>query len=56
MPGTAIMARRKALIHYAYGELPRGAEVRITTSDPESRAAIAQFLQAQRTEHHATGN
>lgn len=56
MPGTAIMAKNKALIHYTYGELPRGGEVKISTADPESRAAIAQFMQAQRTEHHASGN
>ena len=55
MPGTAIMSRNKSLIRYAYGELPRGAEVRITTADPESRAAIARFLEAQRNEHHAVG-
>jgi hypothetical protein len=56
MPGTAIMTKNKALIHYTYGELPRGAEVRIVTSDPESRAAIAEFMRAQRAEHHAKGN
>jgi hypothetical protein len=56
MPGTAIMAKNKALIHYTYGELPRGGEVRISTADAESRAAVAEFLQAQRKEHHATGN
>ncbi|MGH8101816.1 MAG: hypothetical protein ACREIW_11005 [Chthoniobacterales bacterium] len=56
MPGTAIMTKNKALIHYTYGELPRGAEVRITTSDRESLAAIAEFMRAQRSEHHATGN
>jgi hypothetical protein len=56
MPGTATMARNKALIHYTYGELPRGAELRITTADPDSRAAIREFMQAQRTEHHASGS
>jgi hypothetical protein len=55
MPGTATMAKNKALIHYAYGELPRGAEVRISTGDAESRAAIAEFLEAQRAEHRASG-
>jgi hypothetical protein len=56
MPGTATMTKNRALIHYTYGELPRGAEVRITTSDPESRAAIAEFMRAQRKDHHASGH
>ena len=55
MPGTAIMAKKKALISYEYGDLPHGAEVRISTSDPEAREAIAAFLQAQRMEHRAGG-
>jgi hypothetical protein len=56
MPGTATMTKNKALIQYTYGELPRGAELRITTADPESRAAIKEFMEAQRAEHHAKGN
>jgi hypothetical protein len=53
MPGTDIMASRKALISYEYEELPRGGAVRITTSDSQARAAIAEFLKAQRAEHRS---
>ena len=53
MPGTDIMSRNKALIRYSYADLPRGGEVRITTTDPESLAAIRQFLTAQRGDHRA---
>lgn len=55
MPGTEVMSRRKAFIRYAYSDLPRGGEVRITTDDPESLAAVRQFLSAQRVDHRATG-
>ena len=56
MPGTDVMARKAAAITYTYGDLPRGGEVRITTSDAEAKAAIAQFLEAQRKEHRASGS
>ncbi len=55
MPGTEVMSRNKARIHYSYGDLPRGGEVRITTKDPESLAAIREFMAAQRMDHHAHG-
>ena len=53
MPGTDIMSRNKALIHYTYADLPRGGEVRITTTDSASLAAIREFLTAQRGDHRA---
>ena len=53
MPGTDIMSRNKALIRYRYSDLPRGGEVRITTTDPQSLAAIREFLTAQRGDHRA---
>jgi hypothetical protein len=56
MPGTDVMSRNKALIGYTYADLPRGGEVRITTTDPESLAAIQQFLGAQRGDHRAGGH
>jgi hypothetical protein len=56
MPGTDVMSRRKNLIAYTYGDLPRGGEVRITTTDAESLAAIRQFMAAQRGDHHAEGH
>ncbi len=55
MPGTDVMARNKAKIVYSYADLPRGGEVRITTKDPESLAAIHKFMSAQRGDHKAHG-
>jgi hypothetical protein len=52
MPGTAVMTRLASRISYTYGDLPRGGEVRITTSDPAALAAIYEFLRAQRGDHH----
>jgi hypothetical protein len=51
MPGAYIMSTNKALIRYAYADLPRGGEVRITTTDSASLAAIREFLTAQRGDH-----
>jgi hypothetical protein len=56
MPGTTVMATRRAMIAYAYRELPRGAELRITTSDSAALGAIHEFMAAQRDEHHAMGS
>ena len=56
MPGTTIMSAKREAISYAYADLPRGGEVRITTADAEARKAIADFLGAQRTDHHAGGS
>jgi len=53
MPGTDIMSRNKALIRYSYADLPRGGEVRITTTDSASLAAIREFLTAQLGDHRA---
>jgi hypothetical protein len=55
MPGTDVMAKKKDLITYTYGDLPLGAEVRISTRDAAAKAAITQFLSAQRMEHRAVG-
>jgi hypothetical protein len=51
MPGTAVMASRRAYIKYEYGDLPRGGEVRVITSDPEALTAIRQFMAAQSGDH-----
>lgn len=56
VPGASVMAERGEAIAYSYGELPRGAEVRIVTSDPEALEAIHAFLAFQREEHHAGGH
>jgi hypothetical protein len=53
VPGTAMMAARRDRITYVADTLPRGAEVRITTTDPEALAAVHAFLEFQRREHHA---
>ena len=51
VPGTAVMAARRDRIRYQFRELPRGGEVRITSSDPEAIAAIHDFLAFQRQDH-----
>lgn len=56
MPGTAVMAEKKAVITYDYTPLPRGGAVRITTRDPEALRAVHEFLAAQRGEHRAGGH
>lgn len=55
MPGTKVMSRKRQLITYTYADLPRGGEVRIITTDPESLAAIRKFMIAQRGDHKARG-
>jgi hypothetical protein len=55
VPGTAVMAAKRAAISYAERDLPRGGEVRITTHDPEALAAVHAFIAFQRQEHHAGG-
>ncbi|MEP7327542.1 MAG: hypothetical protein ABI836_16445 [Gemmatimonadota bacterium] len=51
VPGTAVMTERHARIRYQFRELPRGGEVRITSSDPKAIEAIHDFLAFQRREH-----
>lgn len=55
MPGTATMTKKRSAIKYVYSDIPRGGEVRIVSSDTDALAAIAEFLKAQKSEHHATG-
>ena len=55
VPGTRVMAARRATIAYQARDLPRGAEVRIRTRDPEALRAIADFMAFQRAEHRAGG-
>jgi hypothetical protein len=56
MPGTAVMSAKKDMIKYTYADIPRGGEVRITTSDPDALAAIRDFIKAQRGDHEAGGH
>jgi hypothetical protein len=53
MPGTDVMAAKRDLIDYNYSDLPRGGEVKLTTNDAAAKKAIADFLMAQGSEHHA---
>jgi hypothetical protein len=55
VPGTTTMAALRSGITYTVHELPRGAELHISTSDPKAIAAIHEFLAFQRGEHHAGG-
>jgi hypothetical protein len=50
-PGVAAMMELKTEIQYHYEPLPRGGRVRITTSNPEARKAIHEFLRFQITDH-----
>ena len=56
VPGTDVMASDRARISYTVDTLPRGGEVRITTTDPTALAAVHEFLEFQRREHHAAGH
>lgn len=53
IPGTELMRALRTSIRYAYRDLPRGGEVRITTSAPRAVDAIHQFLAFQRADHRA---
>jgi hypothetical protein len=53
VPGTAVMAARRAVIRYAVEQLPRGAQVRINTRDAEAIKAVHEFLAFQRMDHRA---
>jgi len=56
VPGTSVMAARRGGISYQEIDRPRGAEVRIRTSDAAAVAAIHEFLAFQRDAHHAMGH
>jgi hypothetical protein len=53
VPGTAVMAAKRDAIRYAVRPLPRGAELRLTTSDAEAVRAIHEFLEFQRMDHRS---
>lgn len=56
VPGTAVMAERRARIRYRMLPRPGGGELRITTADPEALAAVHEFLAFQRSDHRAAGH
>ena len=56
VPGTEVMAARRALIRYQADTLPRGGQVRLTSTDSAAIAAIHEFLAFQRKDHRAAGH
>jgi hypothetical protein len=51
VPGTAVMAARRAAISYVVESLPRGGALRLETSDSSAIDAIHEFLAFQRMDH-----
>ncbi len=51
-PGTLTLHRLGAEVSYAFAELPRGGEVRITSANPQGVEATHAFLRFQISAHH----
>jgi hypothetical protein len=51
IPGLSAMKQLHGKITYHYAELPRGARVRISTTDPAALRAVHSFLGLQVTDH-----
>ena len=56
VPGTDVMAAKRAVIVYSVESLPRGGAVRVRSADPEAVRAIHDFLAFQRHDHHASAH
>jgi hypothetical protein len=56
VPGTRVMLEKRASITYRSEDRPRGAELRIQTSDAKAIAAVHEFLAFQRLDHRAAGH
>lgn len=56
VPGTTVMAERRAAITYESIDRPRGGEVRIRSRDSAAIAAIHAFLAFQRGDHRAASH
>jgi hypothetical protein len=56
VPGTAVMATKQADIAYSVESLPRGAAVRVRSTDAGAVQAIHEFLAFQRQDHHAAAH
>ncbi len=52
VPGTRVLAAKRAAIRYVFHPLPGGGEARIVTRDSAAVKAVHQFLAFQRQEHH----
>jgi|SRR5688500_18862577 len=50
-PASGVLKARRNLIKYEYTETPKGAAVRITSTDADARKAIHSFLRFQITDH-----
>jgi hypothetical protein len=55
VPGTKIMRAKQARMKYDVVDRPRGAEVRISTTDSAAVRAVHAFLAFQRSDHRAPG-
>ena len=51
VPGTKIMAARKAAIRYEYVETDTGGRVNIVATDPEALKAVHEFMRFQISDH-----
>lgn len=56
VPGTAVMAAKRAVITYTVEMLPRGASVRVRSDDAAAIQAIHDFLAFQRQDHRAAAH
>ncbi len=57
-PGAAVMAKLREQIRYLYRDTPGGAQIQITSANPEAQQAIYAFLRFQISDHQtgdATG-
>jgi hypothetical protein len=53
VPGTRVMAERRAHLVYEAIDLPGGAEVRVRSGDSAAIAAVHEFLAFQQSDHRA---
>lgn len=51
IPGVAALRAAREAVRYSYRELPRGGEVRLTSSDERLVKAIHEFLAFQNSDH-----
>jgi hypothetical protein len=51
VPGTKVLAERKAAIRYQYVETANGGRVNIVTTNPQALAAVHAFLTFQISDH-----
>jgi hypothetical protein len=56
VPGTRVLSDKQSVITYVALKRPRGAELRILTTDPGAVAAVHEFLAFQRSDHRAAGH